>query len=93
MIGLKRHTVAIVEYQPHWAELFHAESTLLNLLIGDIVMNIQHVGSTSVPGLPLSRFSISQWQCARVTIFLQSLLCSPTMVILTAATTAGDICW
>lgn len=52
VIGLKRHTVSVVEYQPHWAELFYAESTLLKQLLGELVTDIQHVGSTSVPGLP-----------------------------------------
>ena len=51
MIGLRRHTVLVVEHQPEWGELFHAESTMLKQLISDKVTDIQHVGSTAVPGL------------------------------------------
>ena len=51
MIGLKRRTVRIVEHKSEWAELFGAEVSILHEHIGDIVSDIQHVGSTAVPGL------------------------------------------
>ena len=51
MIGLKRHTVRVVEHQPEWAALYRTEATTLRASIGDIVDDIQHVGSTAVPGL------------------------------------------
>jgi len=52
MIGLKRHTVRVVEHESEWGELFATEATTLHEHIGDIVADIQHVGSTAVPGLP-----------------------------------------
>jgi GrpB-like predicted nucleotidyltransferase (UPF0157 family) len=52
MIGLRRHTVQVVEHRSEWAGLFGAEAETLRERIGDIVADIQHVGSTAVPGLP-----------------------------------------
>jgi GrpB-like predicted nucleotidyltransferase (UPF0157 family) len=51
MIGLKRHTVRVVKHRPEWAILFMREAEMLRVSIGDIVADIQHVGSTAVPGL------------------------------------------
>jgi GrpB-like predicted nucleotidyltransferase (UPF0157 family) len=50
--GLKRHTVRVVEHRPEWAELFGAEARDLRLAAGELAEDIQHVGSTAVPGLP-----------------------------------------
>jgi GrpB-like predicted nucleotidyltransferase (UPF0157 family) len=52
MIGLKRHTVRVVEHRPEWAELFAVEARDLRLAAGELAEDIQHVGSTAVPGLP-----------------------------------------
>ncbi|HOF89835.1 MAG TPA: GrpB family protein, partial [Armatimonadota bacterium] len=49
---LQRHTVRLVEHHPRWAALFLAASAELQRLVGDLVVDIQHIGSTSVPGLP-----------------------------------------
>jgi len=51
-IGLKRHTVKVVEYRPEWVALFHAEEVGLREALDDLVEDIQHVGSTAVPQLP-----------------------------------------
>jgi GrpB-like predicted nucleotidyltransferase (UPF0157 family) len=52
MIGLRRHTVCLVEHDPEWAALFAIEAVNLRERIGQLVADIQHVGSTAVPGLP-----------------------------------------
>jgi GrpB-like predicted nucleotidyltransferase (UPF0157 family) len=44
--------IRIVDYDPHWIRLFEAERADLLALLCDIVDDIHHVGSTSVPGLP-----------------------------------------
>ncbi len=41
----------VVPYQPAWAELFAAEAARLRAALGGRVLAIEHVGSTSVPGL------------------------------------------
>ena len=50
-LGLKRGTVKLVPYEPKWTELFEAEKDTLLNAIGDYVSDIEHIGSTSVPGL------------------------------------------
>lgn len=51
MIGLKRDTVRLVAYDPEWARLFDSEASALHERIGELVVDVQHVGSTAVPGL------------------------------------------
>lgn len=50
-IGLRRGIVRIVRHRSEWAILYNAELEKLNNYIGDIAVDIQHVGSTAVPGL------------------------------------------
>ena len=52
MIGLKRHTVRVVDHEPSWPALFADEWESLHRTLGDLVADIQHVGSTAVPDLP-----------------------------------------
>lgn len=51
MIGLQRGTVKLVPYSSEWKRLFAEEEHILRAAIGTYVMDIQHVGSTAVPGL------------------------------------------
>lgn len=41
----------IVEYNPRWPVLFARERDRLRAALGPLVLDIQHIGSTSVPGL------------------------------------------
>jgi putative glutamine amidotransferase len=41
----------IVPYDPAWTSRFEVESTLVEEALGDQVVRLEHVGSTSVPGL------------------------------------------
>jgi len=43
--------IVIAPYDPRWPELFAEERALLDAAIGDLAVAIEHVGSTSVPGL------------------------------------------
>ena len=43
--------IAISEYNPHWAVLFEEEAHHLYAKFGSAALRIEHVGSTSVPGL------------------------------------------
>ena len=49
-LGLQRGTVQLLPYQESWATEFAAERARLAMVLGDRVLDIQHVGSTSVPG-------------------------------------------
>ena len=51
MIGLERGIVRLVPYSAGWGRLFEEEKTRLQAALGHQVLDIQHVGSTSIPGL------------------------------------------
>jgi GrpB-like predicted nucleotidyltransferase (UPF0157 family)/GNAT superfamily N-acetyltransferase len=44
--------VVIVDYDPQWAELFEREAVRIRVVLAERALRIEHVGSTSVPGLP-----------------------------------------
>lgn len=52
VLGLTRGSVALHPYTEEWSTLFRAEAAQLQAVIGAHVLDIQHVGSTSIPGLP-----------------------------------------
>lgn len=43
--------VELVEYDPAWAALYQREEEKIRKALGDRVLQIEHTGSTSVPGL------------------------------------------
>ena len=47
----KKFAVKVVEYTPDWSAAFEAEALLLEKAIGDNLVRLFHIGSTSVPGL------------------------------------------
>ena len=51
MLGLQRGAVQLVPYTPAWATLFWAERARLQRALGADALDIQHIGSTAVPGL------------------------------------------
>ncbi len=42
---------AIEEYNPKWAEMYEQEADQIKELLGDKIIRIEHIGSTSIPGL------------------------------------------
>ncbi len=44
-------SIAIVDYDPAWPLLFQREADRIRSILGDQVLLLEHVGSTSVPGL------------------------------------------
>jgi GrpB-like predicted nucleotidyltransferase (UPF0157 family) len=52
VIGLDRGVVRIAPYTPEWRRLFESEKARIEAAIGTWVLDIQHVGSTSIPGMP-----------------------------------------
>ena len=51
MIGLPRGVVKLAPYTAEWGRLFEEEKALLQAAIGRYVLDIQHVGSTAIPGM------------------------------------------
>ena len=43
--------ITLAEYDPGWPGLFAREAARIRAVLGDIALRIEHVGSTSVPGL------------------------------------------
>lgn len=41
----------ITEYQTEWPEKFRTESEKIKVSLGGLIKNIQHIGSTSIPGM------------------------------------------
>ena len=52
MIGLKRGTVKLVPHNPKWDEIFQVEKKKLFDVMNELVVGIQHVGSTAIPTKP-----------------------------------------
>jgi GrpB-like predicted nucleotidyltransferase (UPF0157 family) len=44
-------TIHLADYDPEWPRLFEREATRIRSILGDRVRRLEHVGSTSVPGL------------------------------------------
>ena len=43
--------IELLDYDPDWPRLFDREAARLRSILGDQVVRLEHVGSTSVPGL------------------------------------------
>jgi len=51
LLGLEQGVVKLVPYTIEWKRLFEEEKARLQSVIGKYVLGIQHVGSTSIPGM------------------------------------------
>ncbi len=51
IIGLQRKKVVLSPYNPAWKKLYEEEKKLISTVIKEQVLDIQHVGSTSIPGV------------------------------------------
>ena len=45
-------SVVIEDYDPAWVDRFAAVDSSLHEVLGGLIVDVEHVGSTSVPGLP-----------------------------------------
>ena len=50
-IGLKRGTVILLEHQEDWEKAGKECAKLLSSILGESAVGVQHVGSTSIPGI------------------------------------------
>lgn len=58
--------VHLEDYDPRWPTMYEHEAALIRDAIGDDLVDIQHVGSTAVPGMPAKPIidilaSVSTW--------------------------------
>ena len=47
-----REGVELASYDPAWPAQFEAERERIRAALGDLTLQVQHIGSTAVPGLP-----------------------------------------
>ena len=51
MIGQYKRNIAVVPYRSGWVDLFQQEADLLRRALGEKALRIEHIGSTSIPGM------------------------------------------
>jgi GrpB-like predicted nucleotidyltransferase (UPF0157 family) len=51
MIGQHKRDFTVVPYRKGWVELFEQEAGLLRRALGEKALSIEHIGSTSIPGI------------------------------------------
>ncbi len=51
MIGQHKRDFTVVPYRSDWVELFEQEAGLLRNALGEKALRIEHIGSTSIPGI------------------------------------------
>lgn len=51
-IGLPRWAVKVVAHNAKWAEYFRLEKAVLYQIGGTKLLDVRHIGSTSIPGMP-----------------------------------------
>lgn len=44
-------TITVAPYNPEWPHRYRALSTAIRTALGDVIIGVEHVGSTSVEGL------------------------------------------
>lgn len=44
-------TIVLVPYDPRWADEFERESALVKVALGDVLVELHHIGSTAIPGI------------------------------------------
>lgn len=49
--GIEKREIVIVDYDPRWPEKFQKHAAIISQALGPKALVIEHVGSTSVPGL------------------------------------------
>ncbi|MFY0567948.1 GrpB family protein [Archangium lansingense] len=48
----KSEHIEVVPYDPAWPDAFEELAARIRAALGDVALSLEHVGSTSVPGLP-----------------------------------------
>jgi GrpB-like predicted nucleotidyltransferase (UPF0157 family) len=49
--GIEKREIVIVDYDPRWPGKFQRHAAIISRALGEKALAIEHVGSTSVPGL------------------------------------------
>jgi GrpB-like predicted nucleotidyltransferase (UPF0157 family) len=76
MVGLERGTVKLNPFTNEWERLFSEEKSRLQAAIGKYVLDIQHVGSTSIPGIvakPIIDIAIAVKNFEKASVCIKSI--------------------
>ncbi|HET7355989.1 MAG TPA: GrpB family protein [Nocardioidaceae bacterium] len=49
--GIEKRTLVLADYDPHWPEAYLQQEQRIRAALGPAAVQIEHMGSTSVPGL------------------------------------------
>lgn len=52
MIGQHKSNFELAPYQSDWIDRFNQEANILKSTLGEKALRIEHIGSTSIPGMP-----------------------------------------
>lgn len=76
MLGLKRGEVELVPYQPQWKNIAEDTIVLLWSLLEKIAIDIQHIGSTSIPHIrskPIIDIAVGVYKLEEVKPYIEFL--------------------
>ena len=51
MLGLQKDAIKLVPHEDVWAENYQKEKEILQQILGDLTIDIQHIGSTAIPNI------------------------------------------
>jgi GrpB-like predicted nucleotidyltransferase (UPF0157 family) len=73
LIGLEKGVVRLVPHNPEWTAMYEAERARIKAAIGPHIVEVQHVGSTSIPGIAAKPIidiavGVEEFETARVCI-------------------------
>ena len=51
MLGLENNVVRLSDHNSLWAELYADEQQRIRAAVGDLIIDIKHIGSTAIPGI------------------------------------------
>ena len=51
VLGLENNAVRLSDYTPLWADLYREEEERILATVGHLIINLQHIGSTAIPGI------------------------------------------
>lgn len=51
VLGLENNVVRLSDHSLLWADLYRAEESLITAAVGHLIIDLQHIGSTAIPGI------------------------------------------
>jgi len=58
VLGLENGVVRLNDYTQLWAELYREEEERIRAAVGHLIVDLQHIGSTAIPGIKAKLFLI-----------------------------------